>query len=158
MGIYNPRQTIIVTSRDNGFDNAITLSWHSPVSFSPFLYGIFLAKKRKSYEMIKNSKSFCVNFITENMEELAKFCGTNSGHKMNKFDEGGIAKEECSSINCGRIADCSAYLECKVKDMIEVGDHIMIVGEVVNEIEDTMEKKLFQSNIDGRLAFTTTID
>jgi flavin reductase (DIM6/NTAB) family NADH-FMN oxidoreductase RutF len=68
MGIYNPRQTIVVTCRDKGFDNAVTLSWHSPASFEPLLYSIFLHKKRKSFEMIKATNEFCINFLTEDMQ------------------------------------------------------------------------------------------
>ncbi|MBD3164170.1 flavin reductase family protein [Candidatus Woesearchaeota archaeon] len=156
MGIYNPRNTIIVTCRDKGFDDAVTLSWHSPASHKPFLYSIFLAGKRKSYKMIKNSSEFCVNFITKEQEKLALFCGTKSGHNADKFREGGIEKEECSDIDCPRIKDCSAYLECKVVDIIEVGDHFMAVGRVVKEVEGNNKKRLFQSNITGNYTFTTT--
>lgn len=158
MGIYNPRETIIVTCRDNNFDNATTLSWHSPVSFEPFLYGIFLYKKRKTYEMIKNSKQFCINFPSKDMEELALFCGTKSGHKIDKFEEGKIPKEDCDKVACARIKGCSAYLECEAIDFVEVGDHMMIVGKILKEIRGTMEKKLFQSNISGPFKFTTTVE
>lgn len=158
MGIYNPRQTIIVTCRDKDFDDAVTLSWHTPVSFSPFLYGIFLAKSRKSYEMIKNSREFCVNFLTEDMKDLALFCGTRSGHNIDKFKEKNIEKEECKEINCPRIKGCSAYLECKVTKIVEVGDHYMLAGQVVEEVKGVNKKKLFQSNISGPYTFTTTKD
>jgi flavin reductase (DIM6/NTAB) family NADH-FMN oxidoreductase RutF len=157
MGIYNPRQTIIVTCREDGFDDAVTLSWHSPASFDPFIYAIFLYKKRKSYEMIKNSKEFCVNFLTEDMADMALFCGTKSGHKVDKFKEGKIPKEDCEKINCARIKDCSAYLECEAIDFVDVGDHVMIAGKVVNEVKGNMKKKLYQSNISGPFSFTTTV-
>ena len=158
MGIYNPRNTIIVTCKEDNFKDAVTLSWHSPVSFDPFLYGIFLAKKRKSYEIINKSKEFCVNFITESQEELALFCGTKSGHNIDKFKEKPIEKEECKTIDCPKIKDCSAYLECKVKEIIEVGDHFMVVGEVTKKVEGNNKKKLLQSNITGPYTFSTTKD
>ncbi len=156
MGVYNPRNTIIVSCRESGFDDAVTLSWHSPVSHTPFLYGIFLAGKRKSYEMIKKSGEFCVNFITSEMEDIAMFCGTKSGHDTDKFKEGNIKSEKCSSVDCLRIKDCSAYLECKVVDIVEVGDHFMVVGEVLKTIQGNNKKKLFQSNISGPYSFCTT--
>lgn len=158
MGIYNPRNTIIVTCKDKDFEDATTLSWHSPISHTPFLYGIFLAKKRKSMEMIRNSKEFCVNFITESQENLALFCGTKSGHNIDKFKEKPIEKEECETINCPKIKDCSAYFECKVKDIIEVGDHFMVVGEVTKQVEGNNKKKLLQSNITGPYTFSVIKD
>lgn len=158
MGIANPRNTIIVTCKDKDFEDATTLSWHSPISHTPFLYGIFLAKKRKSYEIINKSKEFCINFLTENQEDLALFCGTKSGHNINKFKEKPIEKEECESIDCPRIKDCSAYLECKVKEVIELGDHYMVIGEVTKQVDGNNKKKLLQSNISGPFTFTTTKD
>jgi flavin reductase (DIM6/NTAB) family NADH-FMN oxidoreductase RutF len=158
MGIYNPRQTIVVTCRSKGFDNGCTLSWHSPASFEPFLYSIFLYKKRKSFEMIKESRVFCVNFLTEDQEKLAMLFGTKSGYKIDKFKEGNVEKEDCEKIDCPRIKGCSAYLECGLSDMFEVGDHIALIGKVIKEVKGNMKKKLFQSNITGTYSFTTTKD
>ena len=153
MGLYNPRNTIVVTCRDDDFHDAVTLSWHSPVSFDPFLYGIFLAKKRKSYEMINKSREFCVNFVTSDMEDVAMFCGTKSGRNTDKFKEGDFETEDCEEIHCKRIKNCSAYLECKVDDIVEVGDHYMVVGKVVKKVEGNNKPKLMQINISGPYTF-----
>ena len=108
--------------------------------------------------MIRNSREFCVNFVTGEMEELALFCGTHSGRDMDKFKEKNIEKEECETINCARIKGCSAYLECKVKEIIELGDHFLVVGKVLRKEEGNNKKKLFQNNITGGYSFTTTAD
>ena len=155
MGIYNPRQTIIVTCRGKEMDDAVTLSWHSPASFDPFMYAIFLATKRKSYELIEESGEFCVNFLTDEMEEMAVLCGTKSGRDIDKFKEGNIKTEECEKINCLRIKGCVAYMECRVEKTVLVGDHYMIVGAVLSEIENNKKPKLFQSNIKGPYTFGT---
>ena len=114
MVVYNPLQTMIVTSRAKGFDNATTLSWHTPLSVKPFLYAIALRESRKIYEMIMESKVFCVNFLSKDMENWAMFCGTKSGHKIDKFKEAAIPKEECAKIDSPRIKGCPAYLECRL--------------------------------------------
>jgi flavin reductase (DIM6/NTAB) family NADH-FMN oxidoreductase RutF len=138
------------------FDNATTFSWHGPLSVEPFLYGIYVRKSRKIYDMIQESRVFCVNFLSEDMEEMAMFCGTKSGHKIDKFKEGKIGKEECESIACPRIKGCPAYLECRLVNVLDVaktGDHLLLVGEVVREIEKKQARRLLQS---GNYAFTTT--
>ena len=157
MALYNPRQTVVITVREDNFDDAATISWHSPASFTPFLYSIFLYRDRKSLEMIRRSREFCVNFLTKDMADLAMFCGTHSGFAVDKFKEGEIPKEECLLINCPRVKGCAAYFECKAVQFVELGDHVMVVGEVVSEIEGTMDKKLYQSNIKGEFTFTTTV-
>ncbi len=158
MGIYNPRNTVIVTCRNQGFDDAVTLSWHSPVSHKPMLYAIVLAGKRKSYEMISGSREFCVNYVTAEQESLALYCGSTSGRTTDKFRERPIEKEECSVIDAPRVKDCAAYLECRVTQIVEAGDHYIVVGEVVAQERGTMKKRLFQSNIVGHYTFTTTVD
>jgi flavin reductase (DIM6/NTAB) family NADH-FMN oxidoreductase RutF len=158
MAVYNPLQTIIVTGRSKGFDNATTLSWHTPISMQPFLYGILLREGRKMYEMITESRVFCVNFIPAEMEKTVMLCGTKSGHKTDKFREGSIPKEECGKIDCPRIKGCSAYLECKLVDSVKEGDHYILVGEVVDEVKGSMKKRIFQNNIEGPFTFTTTKD
>jgi flavin reductase (DIM6/NTAB) family NADH-FMN oxidoreductase RutF len=90
------------------------------------------------------------------MEELALFCGTISGHKKDKFSEGKFKFEDCKNISCYRIRGCVAYMECRVVNIVETGDHFMILGEVISQEEGVDRKKLFQSNISGPYTFTTT--
>ncbi|MBW2992079.1 flavin reductase family protein [Candidatus Woesearchaeota archaeon] len=152
MHIPYPRQVILVTSRDKGKDNVMTLSWHSPASFNPELYTIYVGKTRYSYEMIKNSKCFCVNFISKDDSELALTAGRKSGRDVDKFKE--IEKEECKEIDCPRVKKALAYMECKLIDEFEAGDHAVFVGKVVKKEEVKRGGRLFQVEGDK---FTTTL-
>ncbi len=127
--IHGPRQVVLVTCRHKGKDNVITLAWHSPLSFYPEMYGILISRKRYSYDIIKKSKVFCVNFISADMKDLAVKCGTTSGRDLDKFIEFGLEKEECKTIDCCRIKDVLGYIECELVDEIETGDHVIFVGK-----------------------------
>ena len=151
MGIYNPRQVIIVSSRYEGKDNAMTLSWHSPASFNPELYSIYVGKQRYSYGMIKKSRCFCVNFISADDKGLALLAGRKSGRDVDKFGE--IDKEECSKIDCPRLKKAVAYIECELVDESEAGDHAIFVGKAVYKKEVKRGDRLFQVEGD---TFTTT--
>lgn len=153
MGIYNPRQVILVSSRYKDKDNVMTLAWHSPASFAPELYTIFVGKQRFSYDMIKQSKCFCVNFISKDDKELALIAGRKSGRDVDKFEE--IEKEECEKIDCPRVKNAVAFMECELVDEIEIGDHVVFVGKVVNKKELRKGGRLFQMEGD---TFTTTKD
>lgn len=151
MKLMYPRQVILASSRLGDKDNVMTLSWHSPASFNPELYTIYVGKARYSYEMIRKSKCFCVNFISKDDEDMALFAGRNSGKDVDKFSE--IEKEECSEINCPRLKKALAYMECELIDEIEVGDHVVFVGKVVKKEEIKGGGRLFQVEGDK---FTTT--
>jgi flavin reductase (DIM6/NTAB) family NADH-FMN oxidoreductase RutF len=153
--IANPRQVILVTSRWQEKDDIITLAWHTPLSFEPMMYAICIGKKRYSLELIRKSGVFVVNFISKDFEKEVLFCGSISGKKVDKFKETIFEKEEAETINCPRIKQALGYLECEVKKEIEVGDHILFIGEVKKAELKKVDKRLFHLSGDD---FTTTLD
>lgn len=160
--IHHPRQVILVTSRSHmevmgkeiEKDNIITLAWHMPVSMEPELYAIAVAKPHFSCKIIQKSKSFVVNFIPYELKKAALFCGRHSGSHMDKFKEAGLTMEEAQSLDCGKIKEALAYIECEVINEVDAGDHIIFIGKVVNSETKEAGKRLFQYKSD----FTTTKD
>ena len=128
--IANPRQVILVTSRWQDKDDIITLAWHTPLSFEPMMYAISVGKKRYSLKLIRNSKVFVVNFISKEFKKDILLCGEVSGREVDKFKSTNFEKEEAETINCPRIKQALGYLECRVVEEIETGDHILFIGRV----------------------------
>lgn len=151
--LTNPLQTILVTCRHKGKDNIITMDWHTPLSFNPMIYAISVGKTRYSLELIKNSKVFVVNFMSKKFEKEILFCGRNSGRNCDKFAQTGLTKEESEKIDCPRIREALGFLECKVLQLIEVGDHVLFIAEVINSGLKKHGKRLFHLHEDQ---FTTT--
>jgi flavin reductase (DIM6/NTAB) family NADH-FMN oxidoreductase RutF len=153
--LANPRQTILLTSRYKDKDNIMTLDWHTPLSFDPMMYAVSIGKTRYSLELVRKSKVFVVNFVSKDLEKEVLFCGRNSGRNIDKFKATGLEKEEAETINCPIIKKALAYLECKVKKEIEVGDHILFIAKVSKAVLKRKERRLFHLFEDK---FTTTID
>jgi len=160
MSINAPRQVVLVTTRANISilgkekvkDNIITIAWHMPVSFEPNLYAIAVGKTRFSCKMIQESGVFVVNFIPFELKKQALECGLKSGAYTDKFSDTGLTKEEAKKIDCPRIKEALAYLECEVIKEVEAGDHIIFIGKILNSEEKKGGKRLFQIGND----FTTT--
>lgn len=152
LDVLYPRQVIVVSSRYNGKDNAMTLSWHSPASFDPALYSIYVGKERFSYDLIRKGKCFCVNFLSDGDGEIALIAGRRSGRDFDKFSV--LEKVECEKIGCPRLKKAVAFLECQLIDEFVVGDHVVFVGRVVNSKVLKEGKRLFQ--VKGN-DFTTTV-
>jgi len=161
--IAYPRQVILVSCRGEVKekfspnkvirDNIMTLSWHMPVSFDPPLYAISIGKERFSYSLIKDSSVFVVNFMPTELEKEVLFCGRNSGEHIDKFKETGLEKEEAERIDCCRIKQALAYLECQVVNEVEAGDHAIIIGKILNIKKNKEGKRIYQVKGD---TFTTT--
>ena len=160
--ITDPIQVVLVTSREEMDimgkkkvkDNIITLAWHMPVSFNPNLYAIAIGKTRFSCDIIKKSKAFIVNFIPFELKESAMICGTKSGMHFDKFKESGLGKEEGKNVDCPRIKEALAYIECGVVNEVDAGDHIIFIGNVLNSEFKKSGKRLLQMSRD----FTTSVN
>jgi len=150
--LTDPRQVILVTSREEVDimgkkqvkDNIITIAWHMPASFNPRLYAVSIGKTRFSAEVIGKSKAFVVNFIPFSLKDKALTVGTKSGTHIDKFAEAGLTREDSESIDCPRVAEALAYIECEVVQEVEAGDHIIFIGKVVNSHIKEGGKRLLQ--------------
>jgi flavin reductase (DIM6/NTAB) family NADH-FMN oxidoreductase RutF len=130
--ILYPNRVVLVTSADKaGEPNIITLAWTSILSMDPFMVGISIAPKRHSHRLILESREFVINMPSFELEKQMFFCGTKSGKNADKFKETGLTPVKSEKVSPPRIGECYAWLECRLVDAIETGDHTLFIGEVV---------------------------
>ena len=130
-GQHYPKVAIIVTASARGRDNAMTAAWHSSISLEPPLYGIAIASRRFTYQLIIESREFGINFIPSEKASLAAEIGSTSGQQIDKFERFNIKKEKTVKITAPILKDAYSAFECKLVDSKPYGDHIWIVGEIV---------------------------
>lgn len=128
---HYPKVAAIVTASARGRDAAMTAAWHSSISLKPPLYGIAIAPKRFTYQLITESREFGINFVPLEKASLAAAIGGTSGQQMNKFERFNIAKEKPVKTTAPILKDAYAAYECKLVDSGPYGDHLWIVGEIV---------------------------
>jgi flavin reductase (DIM6/NTAB) family NADH-FMN oxidoreductase RutF len=125
-------QTVLLTCQDeDGKTNIITLAWHTPISRKPPLYGVSVAPKRYSHDLIEHTKEFVVNFIPYALVTAAQFCGTHSGRTTDKVSQTRLTLVPSKKLTVPLIKEGYAHLECKLRQSISLGDHTLFVGEVV---------------------------
>jgi len=128
---HYPKVAVIVTASARGRDDAMTAAWHSSISLKPPLYGIAIAPKRFTYQLITESREFGINFIPSEKASLVAAIGGTSGQQMDKFERFNIKKEKPLKTTAPILKDSYAAYECKLADSKSYGDHIWIVGEIV---------------------------
>ena len=129
-----PRQVVLITTRHDGVDNIWPLDAHIFLSFQPKLYGIAVTRSSQGGELVRRSGVFVVNFVPSTWEKIIFFCGSVSGRNVDKFAAAGLQKEEADSVDAPRLAHSLGALECKVRQVVEAGDHTLFIGEVTQEI------------------------
>jgi flavin reductase (DIM6/NTAB) family NADH-FMN oxidoreductase RutF len=128
---HYPKVAVIVTASARGRDDAMTAAWHSSISFRPPIYGVAVTSKRFTYQLIKESQEFGINFIPSEKASLAAAIGGTSGQQMDKFERFSVKKEKPLKTTAPILQDAYAAYECKLVDSKPYGDHIWIVGEIV---------------------------
>ena len=129
----SPRKVVMVTTRLDDKDNVLPIDWHMPVSFEPKLYAICLTHNNHSAKTIRLTGEFVVNFVGAELEEKILLCGRSSGKDTDKFDLSGLGRKAASEVNAVVLTEASGYLECRVTEVREWGDHTVFVGKVVRE-------------------------
>lgn len=130
--ILNPVPVVMVTCADkDGKPNIITLAWAGTVNSEPPMLSISVRKERFSSNLIKEKGQFAVNLVTRELTFATDYCGVKSGRDIDKFKEAKLTPEKASAIDVPIIKESPVNIECKVKDIIELGSHDMFIGEII---------------------------
>lgn len=118
IGVKNSKQT-----------NGMTAAWVCQVSIKPLLVMASINKSHYTSQMIAEAGCFSVNMLRKDQFELAKRCGFGTGKDKNRLVGLEILYKKTGAPV---LADCGAYLDCRVFESFDVGDHILYIGEVVD--------------------------
>lgn len=139
-----PVPAVLVSCRDKKRnDNVLTVAWAGTICSDPAMLSISVRKERHSYPMLKESGEFVVNLVTSDLVWATDYCGVKSGKDEDKFQNAKLTKGEAELVNAPIIMESPVNIECKVKQVIELGSHDMFLAEVVNvQVSDTyMDEK-----------------
>ncbi|MEG2144738.1 MAG: flavin reductase family protein [Oscillospiraceae bacterium] len=127
-----PVPAVLVTTGNMEKSNVLTVAWVGIISSDPPRAYISVRPERYSYEMIKETKEFCINLPTAAMTKELDYCGVKSGKDVDKFEYCKFTKGASPSISCPRIEESPISMDCKVFDIIDVGSHTMFLADILN--------------------------
>jgi flavin reductase (DIM6/NTAB) family NADH-FMN oxidoreductase RutF len=128
--MYPMRTYLLTTVNKNGKTNIITVDWVSVISRNPPIICAAISPKRYSHDLILSSKEFIINVPDMSMLDKTFICGSTSGKNFNKFSRLSLKKSNSKTLKTSIIEDCVAFIECKVVDYKDYGDHKLFIGEV----------------------------
>ena len=126
---YIVQGVYVITAKDGDRANGMTAAWVSQVSFKPRLLAVAIAPQRYTYELIKNSGMFCICVLSKDQLELAKHFGFKSGKNYDKF-KGIEVRPSTNGIPV--LKECIAFFECELAGECKAGDHMIVLGEVID--------------------------
>lgn len=139
--MLSPVPTVMVSccAPDEGATpNIITIAWVGTVNSDPPMVSISVQKRRYSYDMILRSGEFVVNLVGKDTCRAMDYCGVRSGRDTDKWADCQLTPIPANGLSLApAIAECPGYLACKVRQVIELGSHVMFIGEVVGaQVQD----------------------
>src|SRR5438067_898631 len=136
MGKFATGVTVIATEVDGGV-HGMTANAFMSVSLNPKLVVISLAEKAQMLEKIKRSKTFSVNILADNQQELSMvFAGQIKDHEEIVFEH-----LDGKPV----IPNAVAQIACEVSAEHVEGDHTLIIGKVTDVHLEESEPLIFYS-------------
>lgn len=153
-----PLPAVMVSCQKKGEKpNIITVAWTGTVCTNPAMVYISVRPERYSYDIIKETKEFVINLTTKELARATDFCGVRSGRDTDKFKEMKLTPSKSEHILAPGIEEAPVNIECKVKEILELGSHHMFLAEVVGVHADKAymnEKGKFDLNKAELLAYS----
>ncbi|MBD8922180.1 flavin reductase family protein [bacterium] len=126
-----PIPAVMVSCGTMEKSNIITVAWTGIINTNPAMVYISVRPTRYSYNLIKDQGEFVINLTTKSLTRATDWCGVKSGANVDKFKEMKLHKEKASIVKCPMIQESPVSVECKVKEIKELGSHTMFIAEVV---------------------------
>ncbi len=126
-----PIPAVMVSCGTMQNSNIITVAWTGILNTDPPTVYISVRPSRYSYQLIKEQGEFVINLTTKSLIKATDWCGVKTGAKVDKFKEMNLHKEKANFVNCPMIKESPVSVECKVKEIKELGSHHMFIAEVL---------------------------
>lgn len=130
--IIYPLPAVMVSCGENPEEyNIITIAWTGTINSDPPMCYISVRPGRHSYEIIKRTGEYVINLTTEKLAKATDWCGCRSGRKYDKWKEMNLTPAPAKYVNAPIIEESPVNIECRVKDIVELGSHHMFISEVL---------------------------
>ncbi len=129
--ITSPLPPTMVTCGTVDTPNVFTVAWTGILNTHPPVTYISVRPERYSYGLIKESGEFVINLTTEQLVRAADYCGVKSGRNTDKFKDMNLTAQAANKISAPILAESPVNIECKVRDIIELGTHHMFIADIV---------------------------
>lgn len=119
--------TVVTALAGDGTPRGLTMSAVCSVSLEPPLVLACLDRGSTTLSAIRESDAFTVNYLRDGREQVALDFANKSDAKF----EGRVWELPRSGVGGPLLLEHdAAYVVCKVAELIEAGDHVIVVGEV----------------------------
>ncbi len=140
--LYPMPAVFVVGGTMEGAD-AMAVAWIAIAGATPPSVMMAVRRTRRTLELIEATGTFTVNTPRATQARELDFVGIVSGRGgRDKIAEAGLTLAPSVHIPTPIIAECPHNIECRVSRMIEAGEYVIVIGEIleVHADEDILDE------------------
>ncbi len=126
-----PYGLYVVGSRHGDRRNGMTLNWATQVSFDPKLVAISVEKTALTHELIAGGRAFCLNLVDREDRTIVRKFTKPVDVDLDARTLNGFPFHDARS-GAPVLDQAVAYVDCVVRQSVDLGGHTLFVGEVVD--------------------------
>ena len=126
MGLFATGVTVIAT-RMNGSVHGMTANSVTSVSLEPLLMQVAINRRSSMCSIIQRTGEFTINILNERQEDLSRYFG---GAKIGPPPAS--LRFESDLDGAPFIHDALAAIHCRIARVVDAGDHVIVLGQVVH--------------------------
>lgn len=111
--------------------NLLTVAWTGTICSDPPMCYISVRKERHSHAILSRTGEFVINLTTRSLARATDWCGVRSGRDYDKFKEMHLTAAPAKHVTAPLVEESPMNIECRVKQVLELGTHDMFIAEVV---------------------------
>ena len=123
-----PSGLFILTARHGRRETGMLASWVQQCSFDPPQIVAAFAKDRWLLDWLIDGAAFAVNVLGEGQKPLLSHFGKGFGPEDSAFEGLDVKRDGHAAP---MLNEAHAFLDCRVAQRCEVGDHVLVIGNVV---------------------------
>src|SRR5438309_3573914 len=120
---------VLTAAHPDGRVAAAAVNWVTQASFEPPLIAIGVKADSGAHALIKDTKKFALNVLGKGQQGVA-FTFFKPAEKKGDTISGEPVR--AGSTGSPILTNCPAYGECTLESTVEMGDHSIFVGKVVD--------------------------
>jgi 3-hydroxy-9,10-secoandrosta-1,3,5(10)-triene-9,17-dione monooxygenase reductase component len=127
MGHFPTGVTIVTSRRGNGDPCGLTANAVASVSLDPLLVLVCVDRASVTHGCITQGGSFAISILSSEDKELARRFAHSD--RAGRFEGVDLSQ---SSTGSPILARALAWMDCRVREVHEAGDHSIMVGQVLS--------------------------
>jgi len=148
-----PSGLYIVGSRAGERRNGMTLNWATQVSFDPKLLAISVEREAFTHELISEGEVFVVNTIDRQDRAIVRKSSKPVDVDTAAMTLNGFPFHDGAATGAPVLDQAVAFVECQVRQAIDLGGHTLFVGEIVNAAFQKAEETPVLRMEDTRMSY-----